>query len=138
MSQKQEKILKQTISQFPEINQGIDLTGPITNQSNFQQQITNTENMQMNIRPENQINMSKKGEIILVNVENLIYLKRLWNGIKKQNIQKYSRVALKNIVMGIIDHIQISQKILNPLNMKFFSIIFLVVLKKEKLLIYSK
>ena len=56
MSQKQEKILKQTISQFPEINQGIDLTGPITNQSNIQQQITNTENMQMNIRPENQIN----------------------------------------------------------------------------------
>jgi len=56
MSQKQEKILNQTTSQFPEINQGIDLISPITNQSNIQQQIANTENMQMNIRPENQIN----------------------------------------------------------------------------------
>ena len=56
MSQKQEKILNQTTASFPEINQGIDINSPTTNQSNIQQKIATKKNMQMNIRSENQIN----------------------------------------------------------------------------------
>ncbi len=57
MSQKQEKILNQSTTHFPIKEQEINKMNTTINLSNIQQSIANMENMQMNIKPENQINI---------------------------------------------------------------------------------
>ncbi len=57
MSQKQEKILNQSTTQFPKKEQEINIINPTINLSNIQQSIANMENMNVNIKPENKINI---------------------------------------------------------------------------------